>query len=203
MRKSSISQQRLGCFTEPLVCGVDEAGRGPLAGPVVAAAVILSSDIDKKDINDSKLLTPNKRKEISDRIINSSSLWGIGVVESETIDKINILQATFLAMKTAVDNLIHNPDLILVDGKFTIPEIDTTQKAIIKGDKSELSIAAASILAKNHRDTLMIDLDKEYSGYGFAKHKGYATKEHLKNIFKLGPCPIHRKSFKPISDFYS
>ncbi|UCC81320.1 MAG: ribonuclease HII [Candidatus Zixiibacteriota bacterium] len=191
-----------GGFAGPLICGVDESGRGPLAGPVVAAAVILSNDLDVSGIGDSKTLTPARRELLKERIVNSSTQWALGVVGPQTVDRINILQATFLAMRLAVEKLRMKPDFIMVDGKFEIPKIDIRQKAVVKGDAREMSIAAASILAKTHRDKLMIQLEKRYPGYGFSKHKGYPTKEHISNLEKMGPCPVHRKSFRPVCNFF-
>jgi ribonuclease HII len=195
--------QRPGTFAGPLICGVDEAGRGPLAGPVVAAAVILSYDLNISGIVDSKRLTPNRRELLRRRIVESSTQWALGVVGPDTVDEINILQATFLAMRRAVGKLKTEPDIIMVDGRFEIPELDIRQKALVKGDSKEISIAAASILAKTYRDMLMTQLEKKYPGYGFSKHKGYPTKEHISNLEKLGPCPVHRKSFRPVCNFFS
>jgi len=202
MINSDKGFQGPGNFTGPLICGVDEAGRGPLAGPVVAAAVILSDDLDLSGIGDSKTLTPHRREFLRECIEDSSTQWALGVVGPETVDEINILQATFLAMRRAVGKLRIKPDFIMVDGKFEIPELDIRQKAVVKGDSKELSIAAASILAKTHRDKLMAELEKRFPGYGFSKHKGYPTKEHIFNLEKLGPCPIHRRSFRPVCNFF-
>lgn len=185
-----------------MVCGVDEAGRGPLAGPVVAAAVILSSDFDTNGIADSKKLTPLRRNIQRRRIEDSTSLWAIGVVGHDIIDKINILKASLLAMKIAIEKLPMEPDIVYVDGKFEIPELEIRQKAIIGGDDSEVVIAAASILAKTYRDEIMIDLDCEYPGYGFERHKGYPTREHIESLNRLGPSPVHRRSFSPVSGFF-
>jgi ribonuclease HII len=186
----------------PLVCGVDESGRGPLAGPVVAAAVIISEDLDCEGIVDSKALTPTRREVLKDRIKKSSSVWALGVVGPETVDEINILQATFLAMRQALSKLEKKPDIVLVDGQFTIPDCTIRQEAIIKGDAKELSIAAASIMAKTHRDRLMNQMENDYPGYGFSRHKGYPTKEHIRMLERLGPCAIHRKSFQPVCNFF-
>jgi len=186
-----------------LVCGVDEAGRGPLAGPVVAAAIILSGDFEPGLIKDSKQLSPAQRENAKDIIKSSTSLWGIGVIEPDVVDQVNILQATFMAMKIAVEQIHHTPDLVLVDGNFIIPNLDLPQKAIIGGDNEEQSIAAASILAKTYRDKLMVEYDEKYPGYGFAKHKGYGTRDHILSLSKLGPCPIHRRSFKPVSNYFN
>lgn len=192
----------LGDFTEPLVCGVDEAGRGPLAGPVVAAAVILSPDFDTTGIADSKKLTPLQRNIQRRKIEDSKSLWAIGVVGHDIVDRINILKASLLAMKIAIEKLPMEPGIVYVDGKFEIPELEIRQKAIIGGDDSEIVIAAASILAKTYRDEIMIDLDCEYPGYGFERHKGYPTREHIENLNRLGPSPVHRRSFSPVSGFF-
>jgi len=193
----------LGDFAGPLICGVDEAGRGPLAGPVVAAAVILADDFDTVGIHDSKLLSPTKREMQKNRILQSSSLWGIGIVDPDMVDQINVLQASLLAMKKAIENLPFAPDIILVDGRFEIPDLGIRQKAIIDGDESETVISAASILAKTSRDEIMRGLDIEYPGYGFGKHKGYPTGEHIACLKRLGPCPVHRRSFRPVSKFFS
>lgn len=191
-----------GNLSGPLICGVDEAGRGPLAGPVVAAAVILAGDLDREGIKDSKRLSPSEREKIRIRIEKSSSKWAVGVVGPEIVDEINILQATFLAMREAVGKLRIIPDMVLVDGRFEIPALEYRQKAIIKGDSKEVSIAAASILAKTHRDRLMIGMAEKFPGYGFSRHKGYPTREHIANLEKLGPCPIHRRSFRPVCSFF-
>jgi ribonuclease HII len=201
-RLKGVSGIRLGAFTGPLICGVDEAGRGPLAGPVVAAAVILCDRFDISGLDDSKRLSPASREKQRRRIMASESLWGIGIVEPETIDKINILQATFEAMRMAIISLGITPDTILVDGKHKISGIVIEQRAIIGGDGSEPAIAAASILAKTHRDDLMRRYSEIYPDYGFEKHKGYGTAEHIASLNRLGPCPIHRKSFNPVSNYY-
>lgn len=193
----------LGDFAGPLICGVDEAGRGPLAGPVVAAAVILADNFDTAGIHDSKMLSPTKREMQKNRILQSSSLWGMGIVEPDVVDRINVLQSSLLAMKKAIENLPFAPDIILVDGRFEIPDLGIRQKAIIDGDESETVISAASILAKTYRDEIMSGLDRKYPGYGFGKHKGYATREHIACLNRLGPCPVHRKSFRPVSRFFS
>jgi ribonuclease HII len=181
---------------------VDEAGRGPLAGPVVAAAVILADDLETTGIDDSKKLSPANRNIIRERIMSSSSLWGVAAIGPETVDEINILQATFMAMRQAVRNLGVQPDLVLVDGRFEIPELKIPQQAIIRGDCRELTIAAASIMAKTYRDELMTRMEKRFPGYGFSRHKGYPTKEHITRLVKLGPCPIHRLSFRPLCNFF-
>ena len=184
-----------------LVAGVDEAGRGPLAGPVVAACVVCNSQIavDKElleTINDSKKLSQKIREEVFEIIIKNFT-FGIGICDHETIDRINILQATFLAMKKAISDLKEKSDYLLVDGKFSIPNCSYPQEAIIKGDEKVFSIMAASIIAKVSRDRMMLAFHKEYPQYGFDLHKGYGTKLHLEQIKKHGPCAIHRKSFGP------
>lgn len=184
------------------VAGIDEAGRGPLAGPVVAACVLIddkfSIDSDElKIINDSKKLSAKKRQELFKTIKQEALAVEIGVVNNQMIDKINILQASFLAMTKAINSLKKDPHYLLVDGHFKIPKININQSAIIKGDSSVFSIAAASIIAKVSRDWLMCQYDKKYPIYNFEKHKGYGTKEHLKKIKEFGPCPIHRLSFAP------
>ncbi|MEJ2052511.1 MAG: ribonuclease HII [Calditrichaceae bacterium] len=183
------------------LCGVDEAGRGPLAGPVVAAAVILKENTEIPGIDDSKRLTEVVRETLEPQIKQSALVYGIGTVDEKEIERINILQATFKAMRLAVDDLMQTPDYILVDGRdFPVfYQKDSMQpisgRAVIKGDRQSQCIAAASILAKVHRDRLMREYDKAYPQYGFARHKGYATKAHCSNILKYGPCEIHRKSF--------
>jgi len=169
---------------------------------VVAAAVILCDDFDINGLDDSKRLSPASREKQRQRIMASQSLWGIGIIEPETIDKINILQATFEAMRIAIMSLGVTPETVLVDGNHKIPDIAINQRAIIGGDGSEPAIAAASILAKTHRDDLMRRYSEKYPDYGFEKHKGYGTAEHIASLNRLGPCPIHRKSFNPVSQYY-
>lgn len=176
------------------ICGIDEAGRGPLAGPVVAGAVVLPKDCRILYINDSKKLSEKKREELFEVISREAVSIGIGMVSPERIDEINILQATYEAMREAVNKLTIKPDILLNDA-VTIPGIDITQVPIIKGDAKSLTIGAASIMAKVTRDRLMYDYDKLYPEYGFAKHKGYGTKQHTQAILEYGACPIHRMSF--------
>ncbi len=176
------------------ICGIDEVGRGPLAGPVVAGAVILPKDCDILYINDSKQLSEKKREELYDIIMERAIACGIGCVSAERIDEINILQATYEAMRQAIDNLKVKPDVLLNDA-VTIPGVDIRQIPIIKGDAKSISIGAASIIAKVTRDRMMVEYEKQYPGYGFAKNKGYGSKLHTDNLLKIGPCPIHRKSF--------
>lgn len=177
-----------------LICGVDEAGRGPLAGPVVAAAVILPRDENILFLNDSKKLSEKKREALFDEIKEKAVAYGIGVADNKKIDEINILQATYEAMRTAVKALDPAPDICLNDA-VTIPGIDIRQIPIIKGDAKSVSIAAASVLAKVTRDRLMVELGKRYPEYGFEKHKGYGTKAHTEAILKYGPLPEHRMTF--------
>lgn len=177
-----------------LICGVDEAGRGPLCGPVVAGAVILPRDCDILYINDSKKLSDKKRDLLFEEIQEKSITWSVGVVSPERIDEINILQATYEAMRIALSKLAQTPDIVLNDA-VTIPGIDFLQIPIIKGDAKSQSIAAASIMAKVSRDRMMCTYDQLYPEYGFAKHKGYGTKQHIEAIKEYGPCPIHRRTF--------
>lgn len=181
------------------IAGVDEAGRGPLAGPVVSAAVILKRESVLEGVRDSKKLTQQKREELYGLIMNEAIAVGIGVCSHETIDRINILQASLTSMKKAVGNLLHPADYLLVDGTFRIP-LRLPQLPIVKGDDRSLSIGAASIIAKVTRDRLMAEYDKKYPGYGFAEHKGYACAAHLAAIASLGPCKIHRKTFSGVKE---
>ncbi len=180
-----------------IIVGVDEAGRGPLAGPVVASAVIVNKYIDEFDmINDSKKLSEKKREVLFNHIIENCKV-GIGIATEEEIDKINILNATFLAMRRALDDLEEGLDekLVLVDGNHLIREYENNQKFVIKGDSKSLAIAAASIIAKVTRDRIMIKYHGEYPKYNFHKHKGYGTKAHREALLEHGPCKVHRKSF--------
>lgn len=177
-----------------LICGVDEAGRGPLAGPVAAGAVILPKDCTILYLNDSKKLSEKRREELFWEIREKAVSYSVGIVGPERIDEINILQATYEAMRQAVSGLGAVPDLLLNDA-VTIPELAIPQVPIIKGDAKSVSIAAASILAKVTRDHLMEEYDRQFPQYGFAKHKGYGTAAHVTAIREFGPCPIHRRSF--------
>ncbi len=176
------------------ICGIDEVGRGPLAGPVVAGAVILPKDCDILYINDSKKQYEKKREELYDVIMERAVAVGIGCSTPERIDEINILQATYEAMRQAVAQLPVQPDLLLNDA-VTIPELSVRQVPIIKGDAKSISIGAASIMAKVTRDRLMVQYDEIYPEYGFASNKGYGAQVHIEALKKYGPCPIHRKSF--------
>ena len=176
------------------ICGIDEAGRGPLAGPVVAGAVVLPKDCRILYINDSKKLSEKRREELFRLIPQEAISFGVGIATHERIDEINILQATYEAMRQAVQNLSCVPDILLNDA-VTIPGLAMQQIPIIKGDAKSISIAAASIMAKVTRDHFMEEMDAKYPEYGFAKHKGYGTKQHIDAIKEYGPCPIHRKTF--------
>jgi ribonuclease HII len=176
------------------ICGIDEAGRGPLAGPVVAAAVILPKDCQILYLNDSKKLSQQKREFLYEEITKKALAYGIGMASPGRIDEINILRATYEAMSQAVEKLGILPDILLNDA-VTIPGIDIMQVPVIKGDAKSVSIAAASILAKVTRDRMMTEYDKIYPQYGFAKHKGYGTALHIEALHKHGPCPIHRRTF--------
>ena len=193
------------------IAGLDEVGRGPLAGPVVAAAVVLPRGFRHADIKDSKLLTARQRERIAPVIKQKAECWGIGVVDVEEIDRINILKASLLAMVKAFQALRSAPDFLLIDGNQPIPTelfeagsphtgSTPQQKTIVKGDRLCLSIAAASILAKVARDEMMVELDTHYPQYGFAGHKGYGSAAHLEALRRFGPSPVHRRSFRPVRD---
>ena len=183
-----------------LVCGVDEAGRGPLAGPVCAAAVILPPEVSIPGLNDSKKLTDKKRRELYDIITEQAVSFGIAFASEQEIDEINILQATFLAMQRAMERLDPAPELALIDGNRA-KDFGLPVRTIVGGDGLSASIAAASILAKVTRDRLMEEYDGQYPQYGFAVHKGYGTKRHYAALREFGPCPIHRQTF--LKKFYA
>ena len=195
-RLEEILTYERGCWAAgyALVAGIDEVGRGPLAGPVVAAAVILPQECKIEGVNDSKKLSAKKREELYDVILEKAVAYGIGIVSNERIDEINILQATYEAMRQAIGNLSVKPDLLLNDA-VTIPKVEIPQVPIIKGDAKSISIAAASIIAKVYRDRLMVQYDDIFPGYGFAGNKGYGSQAHMDAIRTLGPTPIHRRSF--------
>ena len=182
-----------------LIGAIDEAGRGPLAGPVVAACVIFNANIsinnDLLKVNDSKKLSESTRESLFDFIKQNFIEVGVGICDHRTIDKINILQATFLAMKKAVSAVKSKPDLIIIDGAAKLPNYSTPQQTYVKGDERIFTIAAASIIAKVTRDRIMQEMDKIYPDYGFSRHKGYGTKFHLEKLKQFGPCAIHRLSF--------
>ena len=176
------------------ICGIDEVGRGPLAGPVVAGAVILPKDCDILYLNDSKKLTAGMRERLYDEIMEKAVAAGIGFASEKRIDEINILNATYEAMRDAIGKCIQKPDILLNDA-VTIPGVSIRQVPIIKGDAKSVSIAAASIIAKVTRDRYMEKMDEKYPGYGFASNKGYGSREHIEALKKMGPCEIHRKTF--------
>jgi len=180
------------------IAGLDEVGRGPLFGPVVAAAVILQRNCHLHGLNDSKKLSEKKRNALDPEIRSNAVAWAIASVDAETIDRINIRQASLLAMRRAVEQLALTPDFLLIDGRDTI-NWDCQQQPVIHGDAISFSIAAASVLAKVYRDRLIVDLDREYPGYGLAQHKGYPCPAHMTALERLGPTPLHRKSFNPVA----
>ena len=201
-------ERRLGQARSPRIAGVDEAGRGPLAGPVVAAAVRLppqwlrdGAPEDWQGLTDSKRLSPKKRERYFERIAagDSGFFWALGSANVEEIDRLNILQATFLAMRRALDALPEGWELALIDGS-TPPDSTPQQIAVVGGDAASLSIAAASVLAKVSRDRELLALDREFPQYGFAKHKGYPTKDHIEALATHGPCEAHRRSFRPVRE---
>ncbi len=180
-----------------LIAGVDEAGRGPLAGPVVAAAVILHPDRRIPGLRDSKELTARSREGLAIEIRKHAVAWAVAASDVDEIDALNILQATLLAMRRAVEQLSQRPDVVWIDG-LHCPPLDCPARAIVGGDRDIAAIAAASILAKTDRDAMLVLLDREYPVYGFCRHKGYGTPEHLAALTAHGPCPVHRRSFAPI-----
>ena len=201
LQKLEMRLAEMKAYEEPLwqagkkyIAGVDEVGRGPLAGPVVTAAVVLPEDFDVLGVDDSKKLSPKRREELYDLILEKAVAVSIGRREPEDIDRINILEATKEAMLDAVNGLKVKPDHVLIDA-VSLKGLGCPQTAIIKGDAKSVSIAAASIIAKVTRDREMVEMDKVYPGYGFESNKGYGTKAHYDGLAKLGPCPIHRRSF--------
>ena len=201
MSQTDLWQIENDCYAGgfDLSCGVDEAGRGPLAGPVCAAAVILPRGLVIPGLNDSKKLTDKRRRELFDIIVAEAEAYGIAFASEQEIDEINILQATFLAMERAVSQLSVKPDLALVDGNRA-PKLPIPVKTVVKGDSLSANIAAASILAKVTRDRLLEELDETYPAYGFSVHKGYGTKRHYEALRENGPCPVHRMTF--LKKFY-
>ncbi len=187
-------------YNYPVVAGIDEAGRGPLAGPVVAAAVVLPHGLIIDGLRDSKKVSENKRKKLFWDIVYNAESIGIGIIDADIIDKTNILKSTKLAMKTAIEDLSKIPDMLLIDAVRLLNLTDIAQKSIIKGEDVSASIAAASIIAKTVRDDIMLAYDKKYPFYNFKVHKGYSTKEHMECIRLHGPCSIHRKSFRKVMD---
>ena len=203
LQKMSLHEKRLYQQGVQRIAGVDEAGRGPLAGPVVAAACILPPEFLLANVNDSKQLTPKVRDDLFAQLIAETGVvYGIGIVTNERIDAINILRATFEAMQIAVKNLPEIPEYLLIDGN-QLPAFDVPAKGIVQGDAFSISIAAASILAKVTRDRIMVEEAKKWPQYGFEQHKGYGTEQHIEAIRRFGPCPLHRKSFDPIKSMLS
>jgi len=198
MRRPSLREEnKLKKNGYSIIAGVDEAGRGPLAGPIVAAAVVLLENIRIKGLADSKLLTAQERARLFNEIRQKAAAIGIGIVSHKLIDKLNIGRANLLVMRIAVENLDLSPDFILVDGQRNKLDLLVPQKGIDSGDKKCASIAAASIIAKVTRDRMMLKLHEKYPEYDFHLHKGYGTKRHVEKLKKYGPCPIHRRSFRP------
>jgi len=182
------------------ICGVDEVGRGPLAGPVVAAAVILGPDVELEGVDDSKKLSARHREDIFGQIVQLNIPCAVGIIDHETIDRVNILKASLLAMRKAVMDLKRVPEVVLVDGNCGIPNISQPQFAIVGGDRRCKSIAAASIIAKVTRDRIMDRYEALYPSFSFSQHKGYPTPTHLSELREHGPCEIHRRSFRPVSE---
>lgn len=196
-RLNLLKAEELKLYSDKLqyICGIDEAGRGPLAGPVVVGAVILPKDSFIEGVNDSKKISEKKRERIYEQIIAEAISYGVGIVDQKTIDEINILNATKLGVKLALEQMKIKPDLILVDALNNMDTLEIPFKSVIKGDAKHYSIAAASIIAKVTRDRIMQEWDELYPVYGFAKHKGYGTAAHIQAIKENGPCILHRQSF--------
>ena len=195
-----VAQGRNAVQVIPGVGGIDEAGRGPLAGPVIAAVVVLAPGQAITGVRDSKQLTARRRCELVARITNEALAWSIGAADVTEIDELNILHATMLAMRRAVENLSVSPERLRVDGNRApdLPGYRGVTETLVGGDRICAAISAASILAKVRRDEIMFELDEEYPGYGFARHKGYPTRAHREALARLGPCPVHRCSFAPV-----
>ena len=193
-------EQKLREKSYRMICGVDEAGRGPLAGPVVAAAVILPEDIEIDGLGDSKVLTEEVRERIFEEIMQLEIPCAVGIIDHVTIDRINILKASLLAMRKAISGLQPRPDFILVDGIYTVPQITQPQMAVVEGDGRCKAVAAASIVAKVTRDRIMDRYEDMYPQFTFSSHKGYTTPKHLIELRENGPCEIHRKTFRPVAE---
>ena len=185
------------------ICGVDEVGRGPLAGPVVAAAVIMPPSMSIEGLTDSKKLSARQRERIFEEIVEMGLVCAVGVIDHECIDRMNILKASLMAMRKAVMDLKLSPDIILVDGNYPIPNVELPQFAVVGGDRQCQSISAASIVAKITRDRIMDKYEALFPSFSFAKHKGYPTAEHLEELREHGPTDIHRKSFRPVAELVS
>ncbi len=193
-------EETLGTKGYNVICGVDEVGRGPMAGPVVAAAVILPAGIEIDGLNDSKLLTPERREEIFAEVAGMGIPCAVGVIDHETIDRINILKASLMAMRRAVMELKQTPECVLVDGNQTIPNLTFPQYAVVGGDRSCKCVSAASIVAKVTRDRIMDRMEELYPQFSFSRHKGYCTRAHFDELRTHGPCEIHRKSYAPVAE---
>ena len=193
--KLERAAQKLGFLR---IAGCDEVGRGPMFGPVVAAAVILPTGCRLRGLNDSKQVAEEKRNELDVEIRAKALAWAIAAVDAETIDRINIRKASLLAMRMAVEQLALAPDYLLIDGCDTI-EWNCPQQSVVQGDATSFSIAAASVLAKVYRDRMLVELDAVYPGYGLARHKGYCSREHLAALDRLGPTPLHRRNWSPVA----
>jgi ribonuclease HII len=193
--KLERAAQKLGFLR---IAGCDEVGRGPMFGPVVAAAVILPTSCRLRGLNDSKQVAEKKRNELDVEIRAKALAWAIAAVDAETIDRINIRKASLLAMRMAVEQLALAPDYLLIDGCDTI-EWNCPQQSVVQGDATSFSIAAASVLAKVYRDRMLVELDAVYPGYGLARHKGYCSREHLAALDRLGPTPLHRRNWSPVA----
>ena len=197
-------QPRLALYKSAQVAGVDEVGRGPLAGPVVAAAVVLNPQVTIDGLMDSKLLSAKRRQRLAGLVRRDALCWSVAWADPAEIDSLNVLEATLMAMSRAVLGLSIEPGHVQVDGNRCPPlhraGLNATVETIVRGDRQIAAISAASILAKVHRDTLMCQWDRLYPGYGFARHKGYATRAHRDALQRIGPCPIHRRSFNPLRD---
>ncbi len=209
--KTAIDPQELEQFLENLettlyergfrsICGVDEAGRGPLAGPVVAAAVILPIEVEIEGLDDSKKLSPARRDDVFEQIVKLGLPCAVGIVDHKTIDTVNILRASLYAMRKAVHELNPAPDVVLVDGNMSVPNLTQPQFAIVGGDRRCRAISAASVVAKVTRDRIMVKYQELYPGFSFATHKGYPTAEHMEELRRLGPTDIHRRTFRPVAD---
>ncbi len=195
LNKLKEEEQKLYSGNIEYICGIDEAGRGPLAGPVVVGAVIMPKDSFIEGVNDSKKVSEKKREKLYDEITENAIAWSVGIVDQKTIDEINILNATKLALKKALEGLKQRPDIIMVDALDKMDTLGIPYISVIKGDAKIYSISAASIIAKVTRDRIMREWDEVYPMYGFAKHKGYGTAEHIKAIKENGPCMLHRETF--------
>jgi ribonuclease HII len=195
LNKLKEEEQKLYSGNIEYICGIDEAGRGPLAGPVVVGAVIMPKDSFIEGVNDSKKVSEKKREKLYDEITENAIAWSVGIVDQKTIDEINILNATKLALKKALEGLKQRPDIIMVDALDKMDTLGIPYISVIKGDAKIYSISAASIIAKVTRDRIMREWDEVYPMYGFAKHKGYGTADHIKAIKENGPCMLHRETF--------